>query len=128
MADFDPALQKTLATEKGWANVPGDHGGETYQGIARNFHPDWPGWSIIDAVKRSLHLSPNLVHSDTLDHNLASQSALPGMVADFYRTNYWNPLNLDSQVQAVAEKVFDIAVNMGVSTAQRMLTEAEADA
>ncbi|MDR1034997.1 MAG: hypothetical protein LBT40_00015 [Deltaproteobacteria bacterium] len=32
--------------EGGWANNPADSGGETFRGIARNFHKSWPGWAI----------------------------------------------------------------------------------
>ena len=34
MASFDVALEKLLQKEGGWCNVPGDRGGETYQGIS----------------------------------------------------------------------------------------------
>lgn len=128
MADFAQSLRKTLAVEKGWNNVPGDKGGETYKGIARNFHPSWAGWAIIDAIKNSLHLSPNLVHSDALDRVLESQSALPGQVEAFYREKFWAPLGVDKEAQAIADKAFDIAVNMSVEAAKKMLMQAEADA
>lgn len=72
--------------------VPGDRGGMTYAGIARNMNPQWPGWALID-----------------------SQCDVPAqMVRDFYRANYWNPIRGDDiQHQAIAQTIFDFAVNTG---------------
>lgn len=46
MAEFTPAFEEMIRNEGGYIlhNVAGDHGGDTYAGIARRFHPDWPGW------------------------------------------------------------------------------------
>jgi hypothetical protein len=30
-------------------DIAADRGGQTYAGIARNFHPNWPGWHCIDS-------------------------------------------------------------------------------
>ncbi len=46
-------------------------------------------------------------------------------VEQIYREQYWNHLELDQiNDQAVAAKVFDLAVNMGVVTAARILQQA----
>jgi lysozyme family protein len=76
--------------------VPGDRGGMTYAGIARNAHPDWPGWKTID------------------------QGGVPSAetVRQFYRVKYWNAIRGDEIAsQPIAETVFDFAVNAGVRTA-----------
>ncbi|WP_047452532.1 glycosyl hydrolase 108 family protein [Alistipes sp. ZOR0009] len=44
-------LPFVLKVEKGYANVKGDSGGETYRGITRKSYPDWEGWTIIDRLK-----------------------------------------------------------------------------
>ena len=51
MADFSKAWGRSSVHEGGYAHLAGDAGGETYRGIARNFHPEWPGWKFIDRVK-----------------------------------------------------------------------------
>ena len=45
MADFQPAFEKMIRNEGGYTlhNVASDRGGQTFAGIARNFHPNWPG-------------------------------------------------------------------------------------
>lgn len=51
-AVFESAYAPVKQWEGGWCDVPGDSGGETYAGIARNFFPNWRGWPLIDAAKR----------------------------------------------------------------------------
>jgi len=50
MADFNPAFEKMLHDEGGMqlTNIPGDRGGMTYAGIARNANPQWAGWNLVD--------------------------------------------------------------------------------
>jgi len=52
MAEFNIALQKTLAHEGGYSNDPNDMGGETYKGISRASHSVWKGWAIVDKYKK----------------------------------------------------------------------------
>lgn len=58
MADFNKAHLEVMGNEGGYANNPADSGGETYKGIARKFHPAWPGWKMVDDLKRSLPVPP----------------------------------------------------------------------
>ena len=51
MASFKEAWEETSAVEGGYVDDDDDRGGETYRGVARNFHPNWPGWDRIDAAK-----------------------------------------------------------------------------
>ena len=41
MADFLPAFEQMIRDEGGYTlhTIPGDRGGQTYAGIARNFNP-----------------------------------------------------------------------------------------
>ena len=104
MANFKPAFQQMIKREGGYRlhKVAGDRGGQTYAGIARNHHPDWQGWAIIDKGE---------LHNDRL---------VP-MVRGFYRVNYWQRIGgSDISHQHVAETLFDFAVNAGVVTAVKL--------
>lgn len=105
MADFEQAFQKTLANEGGFvhSNLPDDSGGETFAGVARNHHPTWPGWAIIDS--RGVH-----------------DPRLTGLVREFFLANFWNPIHgNDIASQMIAESIYDMAVNSGVGTAARLV-------
>lgn len=104
MADFIPSFEKMIINEGGYVlhNVSGDHGGQTYAGIARNFHSNWEGWPIID--------------QGNMDNSELSQ-----MVRNFYKGNYWNKVKGDDlNHQGVAEAIFDFAVNAGVKAASKL--------
>lgn len=94
MADFRPAFERMIRDEGGFVlhNVPGDRGGQTYAGIARNMHPKWPGWASIDAGGTP---SAQSVH-------------------DFYRVNFWDDIRGDQITNAtVASDIFNFYVNTG---------------
>lgn len=100
-ADYFPAFEKMIVREGGYqlTNDPTDRGGQTYAGIARNRHPQWPGWPIID------------------------QGGTPpaSMVRDYYRAHFWTPLCLDLvDDQRVAASLFDFGVNAGPGTAAKL--------
>lgn len=115
MASFKQAFAETSAIEGGYANHPDDRGGETYRGIARRFHPTWPGWARVDAAR----------HHEDFPDVLAADEALAALVAEFYRQNFWNRVRGNRLPdQAVAEELFDTAVNIGVGRAVRFLQEA----
>ena len=48
---FDELFEGVIKHEGYYANVSGDRGGETYMGVARNLHPNWEGWPVIDLYK-----------------------------------------------------------------------------
>ena len=94
MADFLPAFEVMIKNEGGYVlhDVPGDRGGMTYAGIARNMNPQWPGWPLIDA----------------------KQDVPAQMVRDFYKANFWDNIRGDElQHQAIAQTIFDFHVNTG---------------
>lgn len=94
MADFLPAFEAMIRNEGGYVlhDVPGDRGGMTYAGIARNMNPQWPGWALIDRG-----------------------SEVPAqLVREFYKANYWNPIQGDQITsQVIAQTIFDFHVNAG---------------
>jgi lysozyme family protein len=104
MADFNPAFDIMIRNEGGYqlTNVAGDRGGQTYAGIARNMHPEWPGWRIID-------------RGDMANLELSQ------LVRDFYKANYWDRVSADGIArQAIAESLFDFAVNAGPAVASKL--------
>jgi lysozyme family protein len=103
MADFNPAFEKMISDEGGFqlTNIPGDRGGQTYAGIARNANPNWPGWALVDRQEMGGQLTP--------------------MVREFYRTNYWNRIRGDEIAdQQIAETIFNFGVNAGVGLAIKL--------
>jgi len=101
---FDTAFDRMILNEGGYqlTNVQGDRGGQTYAGIARKFHPGWFGWRYID--------------NNDLD-NLELSKA----VREFYRDEFWDKVSGDAIAKpAIAESIFDFAVNAGVSTAIKL--------
>lgn len=112
MADFKIAFGITNKNEGGYVNDPADHGGETYCGISRVNFPHWSGWGIIDNCKTMNHFPEILKASDLL----------PKLIEDFYKTNFWNPINGDNiPNQDLANQVYDASVNMGVHQALKLL-------
>ena len=112
MADFRAALARTLAAEGGWVHDPRDPGQETYRGITRRDHPGWPGWAVIDERQKA-----GGDWQASLEHELGV------LVAQVYRT-YWDQVRGDALPdQALADELFDTAVNMGPGTACLLLQQ-----
>lgn len=108
--DFGKALIKTLKYEGGYAFD--DLGGETYRGISRRYHPDWPGWVIIDRLKDDSG-KPIAPEADT---------TLEQSVRFFYESEYWEGIAGDNLLdQSIAEEVFDTSVFMGRGRAAEFL-------
>ncbi len=94
MARFDIAVTKTLKREGGAkiTEIAGDAGGLTKYGISQRAYP---GLDI---------------------RNLTEQQA-----RDIYKRDYWDRVSGDRiDSQAVAENIFDTAVNMGPKTAVKL--------
>ena len=104
MANFSPAFDKMIRNEGGFklTHIEGDRGGQTYAGIARNAHPDWPGWRYVDA-------------------NDLTRVELTQSVREFYRKEFWDRIAGDAITnQSIAETLFDFAVNAGSATAAKL--------
>jgi len=117
--DFDKALAHTLTFEGGYANDPADSGGETFRGISRRNWPEWSGWKKIDQVKARGATTAKLI-----DVAFQSDMEMTQMVAAFYYLNFWKPFNSLEASDRIVAKVFDTAVNVGVSGATKMLQRA----
>lgn len=100
MTDFREAFLRTMQHEGNYSKDPKDPGGETYKGISRRHWPQWDGWELIDS------LGPNVYNAE-----------LQRRVERFYLRNFWEPLRCDSFPQAIANELFDTAVNIGVKNA-----------
>lgn len=104
MADFEQCYKKTLELEGGYLlhTVPGDRGGMTFAGVARNSWPDWAGWQLIDGGE-------------------TSGPRIEAMVAEFYRSNFWGPIRGEQILyQNVAFAIYDFAVNAGLTTSVKI--------
>lgn len=96
MAEFEPAFQFMIPHEGGYVNDPLDPGGATKYGITQRNYPDL---------------------------NIANLS-LPDARAIYLR-DYWSGQPYcQFASQAVANKVFDLAVNMGQAEAHKLLQRA----
>mgnify|MGYP000281744474 CR=1 FL=1 len=97
MADFAPAYEAMIRNEGGYVlhNVPGDRGGMTYAGIARNMHPTWGGWPALDR----------------------GETPPTALVRDWYKVQFWDNIRGDDlQHQRIAQSIFDFHVNAGGSS------------
>ena len=116
MSDFSAAFARTMGHEGGYANNPRDNGGETYKGIARQRHPKWSGWAIVDGVKSNMVKQPFYGTPEYsrwvayLNSQLAGSPLLQKSVSEFYRINFWVAGIED---QRLAEELFDKRVNCG---------------
>lgn len=89
-----------------------DPGGETYSGISRVYWPGWKGWCLIDKWKAGKEITWSLI--DVLTRS-------------FYRENFWNRIQGDLLAEispAIADELFDTAVNVGVTRAVEFMQTA----
>lgn len=106
--NFEKACSKTLNLEGVYSNDRNDTGGETAFGIARNYHPDWAGWAIIDDMK------PMYSSHDSFVTALNMSEKLSVLVKDWYKKEFWNPFQLDNiKDEKLAFEIFDQSVNLG---------------
>jgi lysozyme family protein len=112
MADFLTQYKKTMAVEGIYSNDKDDKGGETWKGIARNYHPTWDGWPVVDKAKTV----------SNFPSSLADNQELESKVQKFYKYLFWDVFKLDEYpLQLIAGELFDTAVNMGASVAATFL-------
>lgn len=117
MANFNNAFIKVIKAEGGYVNDPDDKGGETYLGISRRNHPDSAMWTFIDDTKKR---NPGISNKN-LTVILKQNPRLDAIAKLIYKTKYWDLLKLDDVYsQKIAEQMFDMAVNAGVSTAIKL--------
>ena len=97
MADFTPAFEFVMQHEDAARSgkVTVDAGGRTRFGIAEKFHPRLPEEFFSGSAEDALEIAEEIMRRD-----------------------YWDPMRLSSLAsQNLANKLFDMAVNMGVHQA-----------
>jgi len=109
---YDRAFKRTKGNEGNGLNPydPDDRGGMTYRGIARRYWPSWIGWIIIDQM---LKTTGSMQPSEDLDRE----------VKVFFKREYWDRCNCEDLPEEIALKIFDTAVNKGVTDACKWLQE-----
>ena len=116
MADFEIAYGETELREGGYVNDPVDKGGETHLGVARKFNGDWPGWKIVDQIKKD--------HPKDFKDRINASEELATLAKALFRKRYWAPIRGDEiPNQHIANKVFDTGVNQGVGRSVQYLQE-----
>jgi len=114
MATFEEAIPHILKHEGGFVNHPADPGGATNWGISLRFLKtqgllgdyDCDGDVDIDDIRIMTEEAAKYV----------------------YLTHFWDPNGYDRiEVQDIANKVFDMSVNMGPSRAVKILQESLRD-
>lgn len=111
MRNFDLAYKALVVYEKGYSNDRDDTGGETWKGIARNYHPYWSGWLIVDLNKDKPGF-PNCLNNST---------ELEKLVQSFYKLTFWDAFNSDYLPYMIAEELFEVAVNTGIPQATKIM-------
>lgn len=92
--------------------------GLTFMGIYEAAHPNWQGWG---QVRAAINAYGDLKKASVALYN---DDALVNLVASFYKTNYWDALNLDSvDSQIKTNELFCFAVNVGTKSAVRVLQD-----
>lgn len=91
---FARAFATTMQAEGGYVNNPKDSGGETYMGIARDHHPWWVGWTIVDDLRAR-------------KKPLSTSAELSDLVREFYRREFWERLKCDL-IDPVSEAVASV--------------------
>ncbi len=106
MRTFEELFDGVIKHEGYYANVPGDKGGETYMGVARNLHPDWEGWKIIDAYKQE--------YGEPKRNTKIDIPQLTTLVKLFYKTTFYDKYKIGYIVNgSLQEIIFDWIVNSG---------------
>lgn len=111
MANFDLAIPTILRHEGGYVNNPADPGGATNFGVSLRW-------------LKSQGLAGDIDHDGDVDINDIKAMTVDDAKA-LYHKFWWNPYNYDAILpQAVATKIFDMAVNMGAPRAHKMVQQA----
>lgn len=116
MSSFDLAIPIILRHEGGFVNNPADPGGATNFGVSLR-------WLKAQGLLEDLeHLEGDLTNDNVV-------AVIKNMTVDiakgFYQRYWWDAYHYgDIVAQAVATKIFDMAVNLGAPRAHRMVQQA----
>lgn len=97
--------------ERAYSNTPGDPGGETVWGIARNYHLGWSGWSLVDALRGKQDFR-NLV---------ATNRKIKSEAKEYFRKTFWDKYACDELPYPLDMIVWDMSVNPSREAAGKML-------
>ena len=118
MASFLTAFPIVENNEGFYAHVPGDSGGETWIGIARNANPSWGGWPIIDSYKINGGW-PGATYREQVAYAnkvLRADTRLQNLVIAFYENTEWHQIDGDEiQNDSIADFILDWGVNAGLT-------------
>ena len=106
--NFDECFAITHGNEGGYklSKLPNDAGGWTFAGIARNYHPTWAGWEILD------------------NGGKWDDPYLKNLVRDFYYHEFWLKTNAENIPLKLAAQLYDMAVNTNPKRAVQSLQRA----
>jgi lysozyme family protein len=109
MADIKEAFELIVGYEGLYSNDKNDTGGETVLGLTRKYEPNWQGWVIVDACKKTANFKATLKERE---------GELRLLAIKHYKKEYWDCHNLDKvDNQQLANEMFDIGVNQGIGYA-----------
>jgi lysozyme family protein len=118
---FEDLHEAVALIEGGYVYDPDDRGGETYNGIARRWWPNWKGWTLLDGLKDQA----GLLDESGIDREI--QRSLDLNVRAFYREHFWIGLGINgfaARYEPLVYEVYETAVNVGRNTAGIWLQEA----
>ena len=105
MALFEPAYRIGRRREGGYSNVSTDKGEETYCGVSSKYHPEFPGFAIINQIKLQRQIKQNEVIKD---------ARLEAMLYAFYLENFWNKILGDKiNSQSITSYIYDWSLTSG---------------
>jgi lysozyme family protein len=125
MASFAKFIPVLKTNEGGYANDSKDLGGETFIGIARKFWKSWRGWAIVDEIKKQypkeFGTNWKLNRKFSIER-LFVNAELIALVEEFYRVNFWSPMQLDLVAnQSVANQIADHGINANTHRAEYLV-------
>lgn len=110
MALFEKSIAHILTNEGGYVDHPNDPGGATNHGVSLR---------LLRATREGDINNDGVINKEDIRQLNSSQAS------EIYRKNFWAPNNYeDIRHQGLATKIFDMAVNMGSVTANKMLQQA----
>ena len=119
---FPTAYALTMKHEGFFSTDKDDPGGMTWKGIARNRHPSWAGWHVVDDVRGV----PPKLDNQQVTVILNANQELEVQVMSFYRSQFWETIwgdRLGEHSPDISIDMFDLAVNLGVGRAVTFLQE-----
>ena len=114
MGNFDKAFEITKKEEGGYGIDTNN--AEVAFGLNRQWNGKWDGWSKIDGMKAQG------LNKSQINKNILSDTTLTSSAKSYYKTHYYDPLNLDGvQDQRLVNQAFDFSVNSDYKDAEKNL-------